>query len=266
MNTRTIRRLFLSRHRKYEKRFAKLFNKSIRGQWQYASRTLDIEQLPTQELERAYQTMYLYIMSEEGVITWNLYMPDKPIDTKDITDAVARFFAPENQQQLKVFWETLMRTYLNTYLVTRVFEVSKTTARQIVAAIEQQRALGKSVDDIRKYLEQEARRQQIRANTIARTEATNAMNKSQVLALNSSGRQWEKAWDAIRDEHTRDAHFAVDPELWIDLDEPFNVGGELLGYPGDITLGATAGNLVNCRCSLRFREKGQRYGFRQTNR
>ena len=264
MNARTLRRLVLSRHRKYEKRFAKLFNKAIRGQWVYASRALDTEQLPTQDLERAYQTMYLYIMAEEGVITWNLYMPDKPIDTKDITDAVARFFAPENQQQLRVFWETLMRTYLNTYLVTRVFEVSKTTARQIVALVTNLDAQGYNQEEIRKYLEQEARRQQMRANTIARTEATNAMNKSQVLALNSSGRQWEKSWDAIRDEQTRDAHFSTDPDLWIDLDEPFNVGGELLGYPGDITLGATAGNLINCRCSLRFREKGQRYGFRRT--
>ena len=266
MNSQTLRRLFIQRHRRYEKRFAKLFNKAIRGQWQYASRSLDTDQLPTQELERAYQTMYLYIMAEEGVITWNLYMPDKPIDTKDITDAVARFFAPGNQAQLRQFWDTLMRQYLNTYMVSRVFDVSKTTARQIVATIEQQRALGKTVDEIRKFLEKEARRQQIRANTIARTEATNAMNKSQVLALNSSGLQWEKSWDAIRDERTRDAHFAMDPELWIDLNEPFNVGGELLGYPGDITLGATAGNLINCRCSLRFREKGQRYGFRPQRR
>src|SRR5690606_17738139 len=161
-------------------------------------------------------------------------------------------------------WNTLMNQYLNTYMVSRVFEVSKTTARQIVATIEQQRSLGKTPDEIRKYSEQEARRQQIRANTIARTEATNAMNKAQVLALSSSGRQWEKSWDAIRDEHTRDAHFSTDPDLWIDLNEPFNVDGELLGYPGDITLGATAGNLINCRCSLKFREKGQRYGFRRT--
>src|SRR5690606_16242114 len=104
MNTRTLRRLFLQRHRKYEKRFAKMFNKAIWGQWLYASRTLDTQELPTSDLERAYQTMYLHIMAEEGVITWNLYMPDKPIDTKDITDAVARFFAPENQAQLRQFW------------------------------------------------------------------------------------------------------------------------------------------------------------------
>src|SRR5690606_36126732 len=135
MNTRTLRRLFLSRHRKYEKRFARKFNKAIRGQWVYASRTLSTEELPTADLERAYQAMYLYIMSEEGVITWNLYMPDKPIETKDITDSVARFFAPENQQQLRLFWNTLMNQYLNTYMVSRVFEVSKTTARQIVATI-----------------------------------------------------------------------------------------------------------------------------------
>lgn len=279
MNTRTIRRLFLSRHRRYEKRFSKLFNKAIRGQWLYASRSLDTEQLPTQDLERAYQTMYLYIMGEEGVITWNLYMPDKQIDTKDITDAVARFFAPENQQQLRVFWETLMRTYLNTYLVTRVFEVSKTTARQIVAAIEQQRALGKSIDEIRKYLQQEARRQQIRANTIARTETTNAMNKAQVLALNSSGKEWEKSWRSLRDDRVRAGHVVADNHYdlsgrFIDMNDLFDVPlyekgvriDQKLAFPGDITNGATAGNVINCRCSLIFREKGQRYGFRRTNR
>src|SRR5690606_16297799 len=100
MNNRTLRRLFLSRHRKYEKRFAKLFNKAIRKQWLYASRTLDTNQLPTQELERAYQTMYLYIMAEEGVITWNMYVKDRPI-TKDLTDVVANLMAPSNQQQMR---------------------------------------------------------------------------------------------------------------------------------------------------------------------
>lgn len=275
MNTRTLRRLFLSRHRKYEKRFAKLFNKAIRGQWQYASRTLDTDQLPTSELERAYQTMYLYIMGEEGVITWNLYMPDKPIDTKDITDTIAQFFAPENQEQLKVFWETLMNTYLNTYLVTRVFEVSKTTARQIVATIEQQRQRGLTNEEIRKYLEKEARRQQIRANTIARTEATNAMNKAQVLALNSSGRQWEKSWRSQKDDRVRPGHVDADNHYhssteFIDVNELFDVPlyekgvrtVEQLAFPGDITNGASAGNVINCRCSLIFREKGRRYGFR----
>ena len=264
MNTRTIRRLFLQRHRRYEKRFAKLFNKAIRGQWLYASRELDTEQLPTVELERAYQTMYLYIMQEEGVITWNLYMPDDRIKSKDITDVIAQVFRPENASQMSRFWQQLMNTYLDTYTVSRQLEISKTTARQIVAHIEGLRADGVPVSDIRRSLEKESRKQQIRANTIARTEATNAMNKSQILALNSSSREWEKSWDAIRDDRTRDAHFSTDPDLWIDLNEPFNVGGELLGYPGDITLGATAGNLINCRCSLRFREKGQRYGFRRT--
>lgn len=265
MNQSTIRRQFLTRHAKYEKRFARMFNKALRIQYLYASKELDTNNLPTQELERVYQTMYLYIMAQEGVITWNMYVKDRPI-TKDLTDVVANLMAPSNQQQMRAFWDNLMGQYLNTYMVSRTLDVSKTTARQIVAIIEQQRALGKPSDEIRRYLEKEARKQQIRANTIARTEATNAMNKSQVLALNSSGRDWEKSWDAVRDERTRDAHFAMEPTQWIDLEQAFNVGGELLGYPGDITLGATAGNVIQCRCSLRFRQKGQRYGFRQTNK
>lgn len=256
--------MFLSRHKRYEKRFARLFYKALRGQYLYAAKTLDATDLPTALLEKTFRDMYLFIMQQEGVITWNTYMPDDRIKSKDITDVIAQVFRPENASQMTRFWQQLMSTYLDTYTVSRQLEISKTTARQIVAHIEGLRAEGVPVSDIRTSLEKESRKQQIRANTIARTEATNAMNKAQVLALNSSGREWEKSWDAIRDDRTRDAHFAMDPELWIDLDEPFNVGGELLGYPGDITLGATAGNLINCRCNLRFREKGQRYGFRRT--
>ena len=260
---KTIRRLFLDRHAKYEKRFARKFNKALRNQYLFASISLNPELIPTDELERAYTQMYQYIMQQEGVITWNTYVPENPIKRKDLTDVIAEIFAPENQDDMSVFWETLMRTYLNTYIVTRLLDVTKTTARQITQLIEEQRQLGKTVDEIRKALEKEARKQKIRANTIARTETTNAMNKSQVLALHSSGKEWEKSWDAVRDERTRDAHFIMEPTVWIDLNDNFNVGGELLGYPGDITLGASAGNVINCRCSLNFKEKGKRYGFRQ---
>lgn len=256
--------MFLNRHKRYEKRFARLFYKALRGQYLYAAKTLDTTDLPTALLEKTFRDMYLFIMQQEGVITWNTYMPDDLIKSKDITDVIAQVFRPENANQMTRFWDQLMNTYLDTYTVSRQLEISKTTARQIVAHIEGLRAEGVPVSEIRTSLEKESRKQQIRANTIARTEATNAMNKSQVLALNSSGREWEKSWDAIRDDRTRHAHYMMNPADWIDIGDLFKVDGEMLAHPGDMTNGATAGNLINCRCNLRFREKGQRYGFRRT--
>lgn len=36
------------------------------------------------------------------------------------------------------------------------------------------------------------------------------------------------------------------------VDQPFEVSGEKLMHPGDPSLGASLGNLINCRCSARF--------------
>jgi hypothetical protein len=39
------------------------------------------------------------------------------------------------------------------------------------------------------------------------------------------------------------------------MDEPFVVDGEQLMFPGDTSMGATARNIVNCRCTCIFRNK-----------
>jgi hypothetical protein len=49
----------------------------------------------------------------------------------------------------------------------------------------------------------------------------------------------------------REAH-ALAEEATIDnpipVNEPFTVGGEQLMYPGDDSLGASPGNVINCQC------------------
>jgi hypothetical protein len=87
------------------------------------------------------------------------------------------------------------------------------------------------------------------------------MSKAQILALESSGLVWEKAWKAIRDDRTRDAHFITDPKLFIPIKDNFVIKGELLAYPGDSTQGATLNNTINCRCRLTFRQAGRSFGF-----
>lgn len=256
----TIRRLFLQRHSRYEKRFARQFKRAIRNQ----ILTFEPEQLPTNELEKVYRDMYLYIMAREGQITWNTYVTDQPpIKQKDLLDSMADALAPEDEQKLQDFWKDLMTGYLSLYIQTRLLQVTDTTKRQMYLVMEQGRDQGLNDTEIRNKLQAHARSQQLRANTISRTETTNAMNRSQTLALKSSESEWQKAWDAIRDEATRDAHFNTDPTVWIDMEDAFEVGGEYLNYPGDITMGATAGNVVNCRCSLLFRKKGGKFGFRR---
>lgn len=60
-----------------------------------------------------------------------------------------------------------------------------------------------------------------------------------------------KRWDAVLDEKTRINHAVADGQQRASGD-PFVVGGQLLLHPGDTSLGATADNIINCRCSTQF--------------
>jgi len=56
-----------------------------------------------------------------------------------------------------------------------------------------------------------------------------------------------KQWVSTLDEVTRVAHVFADGQIQ-ELGDPFIVGGERLLIPGDSSLGASAGNIIECRC------------------
>jgi len=57
-----------------------------------------------------------------------------------------------------------------------------------------------------------------------------------------------KTWVAILDGKTRPAHVAADGQT-VPYNQPYTVGGEKLRFPRDTSLGASLGNVANCRCS-----------------
>lgn len=58
-----------------------------------------------------------------------------------------------------------------------------------------------------------------------------------------------KRWDSQGDNVVRPWHLEVDSDV-VPISEPFLVNGELLSYPGDTSLGASASNVAGCRCSV----------------
>jgi len=60
-----------------------------------------------------------------------------------------------------------------------------------------------------------------------------------------------KKWNVIMDGREREWHGEVNG-LTVPIDQPFEVGGELLMYPLDTSLGAGADNIANCRCWLTY--------------
>lgn len=106
-------------------------------------------------------------------------------------------------------------------------------------------------------------RQTARADAIATTEVNAVAERSkqiEVRVIMDSGatvgtlplqNNMVKIWNTVLDERTRINHVLADGQIK-ELSDPFNVGGQFLMHPGDGSLGATADNLIHCRCSSQF--------------
>jgi hypothetical protein len=102
-----------------------------------------------------------------------------------------------------------------------------------------------------------------RGKVIARTESLNALRAGRhegFAQLLDSGAitadQIERSWDASGDMRTRPDHAAMNGQTVKGMDEPFIApDGSRLMYPGDVELGASAAQVIQCRCFERVRIK-----------
>lgn len=62
------------------------------------------------------------------------------------------------------------------------------------------------------------------------------------------GKQAIKTWDSMGDVRVRDHHLEADG-IQVPVNQPYTVNNEKLMHPGDTSLGASANNVLNCRCS-----------------
>ena len=168
--------------------------------------------------------------------------------------------------------ESLIQESLATYFTARSIEqatiMTATNQREIGRAIQGAR---ETLDDAGQALAQRdqareagvrtARKLRGREKTRATTETQHAAEVSkateaEVLSdrtpsiVRSSPQQATvpKEWVTVGDEEVRTDHVRADSQT-VDMSKPYTVGGELLRYPGDMSLGASAGNVVHCRCS-----------------
>jgi len=108
----------------------------------------------------------------------------------------------------------------------------------------------------------EARTLKYRAETIARTESTRALNEGNTQTWRQavadgllSADQITRRWIYTRDDRTRDAHIAIpgmNPD-GVGLDQPFETPLGPLLYPGDPA--GTPDNVIQCRCATIIRYK-----------
>lgn len=86
------------------------------------------------------------------------------------------------------------------------------------------------------------------ARRIAQTETMIGLADAGDMAARSLDIQFRKQWAVSGLGNTRDSHLAMDGEI-VDMDDPFILPeGAHMQYPHDGSMGAPAGEIINCAC------------------
>lgn len=197
---------------------------------------------------------------------------DKPIKSEPINEAMQKLysrvgtdFAKSTIKDLQKryakksmrietdFWAEYFRQYARTKLGQKITWITNTTEQvfkeTVRRVVEQAGEKGLSIYNTAKEIQKEIGfKNAYRAERIARTEIVAASNLGANEGAKNAGIQLRKRWVPIVDNNTRESHISMDGHPDVDLDEPFNVGGELLQYPGDQA--GSAENIINCRCGI----------------
>ena len=141
-----------------------------------------------------------------------------------------------------------IRTWLSRREVAVWSRVGRTTKDRLRRAIQR----GLNEGDSNRQMAARLAKVVKRTNTarIAQTETTGAMNWGQ-QRLREEIEIEEKEWISTLDQDTRTGqfdHLAPDGQI-VKNSKPFIVSGEKLLHPGDGSFGASAGNIIYCRCT-----------------
>lgn len=133
----------------------------------------------------------------------------------------------------------LIDSYIKEYVLETSKQIIGTTFSHIV---EKHPDSEQATDDY--YLSND------RAMFISECEANSILNYRQYSKAVKAGKT-KKKWIDVGDKRERKTHLEVG-ETILPIDEPFSVGDSLLQFPKDTSLGASADEIVNCRCSIQY--------------
>lgn len=133
----------------------------------------------------------------------------------------------------------LIDSYIKEYVLETSKQIIGTTFSHIV---EKHPDSEQATDDY--YLSND------RAMFISECEANSILNYRQYLKAVKAGKT-KKKWIDVGDKRERKTHLEVGGTI-LPIDEPFSVGDSLLQFPKDTSLGASADEIVNCRCSIQY--------------
>ncbi len=146
-------------------------------------------------------------------------------------------------------FDKVTRDYLKNKKINWSRQVAETTEKRVKELLVEAFEEGAGSYDIAELIYNDNVFSYNRAEAIARTEIIGACNYADYTIYQIDDDVYAKKWSATGDERTREAHSIADGQIVL-KDKPFIVGGEKMMYPLDGSLGASAGNIINCRCTM----------------
>jgi hypothetical protein len=134
---------------------------------------------------------------------------------------------------------------------SRVTSVAGTVRDDVMTIVRNSHEQGLSIPDAAEAIRSQAESlSRAAATRIARTELAGLVNGASVAAARLGDAAEYKQWLSTPDDKTRPDHAETDGQV-VPLEEPFDVGGQQLMFPGDQS-SADASETVNCRCTVTY--------------
>lgn len=217
----------------------------------------DLRDKLAERATKANETAVVYVNdTTPGVYTLNrnyaAYNIEKSYGNIDFTA-----YNEEAVRRIAITDPNLMPYYPQQRAVNRGIDLAygrEQITAQIVSSILLGDGIPAMAEKLQQRIETMSRTSAIRTARTAYTAAQNGGRQAAFEKAAEMGIKVRKKWVATKDMRTRYNHAAADGQV-VDYDKPYIVGGEKLMFPGDGSMGASAGNLYNCRCAERTVEK-----------
>lgn len=186
-----------------------------------------------------------YLQTIESGLLKAVGLPHAKSVVRDMNKAKA-----ESSEVLESIWLSGIEQYANERVGDMIISVTGTLKDDLVKIL--QAKMADEVTGIEKltldvfagYKELEL--WQVRR--IIQTETMIGLGKAGDMAARTLDVNFTKQWSISGLGNTRETHIEVDGTI-VGQEEPFKVGRSYLLYPHDISLGAEAGEIINCACT-----------------
>ena len=158
------------------------------------------------------------------------------------------------EQRADFFEETPgSRAWISAQTGQRIVDVTDATVAFVKNLIERSIVDGLTTDQIAAALVDASTFSKARAFRVARTEVVSASNAGNHFSTERflPSARFVKKWLSSRDFRVRSSHIGADGKT-VPLKGAFSLPGGKLRFPGDSTLGASAAEIVNCRCTTTY--------------